>query len=272
MVTALRFRTHPAPDTVTGYLTWPWSQAAALIRAWQEWGPQQPNEIWSTLHLDRNRGSDPQVSLFVVGLTSRDDVANAVDRLADRVGAPARSVSLRSSTFLEATRGYAGCAGLTTAQCHLKGDLPGRTPSGRTPRDAYTARSDFYDRALPDAGIATLLSHMEGLRAADGAASVAFTALGGAVNRVAPTATAFVHRRALLLAQYIQSPGRTTTRWLDGLHAAMRRYASGAAYQNYTDPKLSDWRTAYYGSAAPHLAKLKHRYDPDRLFRFPQAL
>jgi FAD/FMN-containing dehydrogenase len=52
----------------------------------------------------------------------------------------------------------------------------------------------------------------------------------------------------------------------------MRPYASGAAYQNYPDPALTDWRTAYYGSAAPRLARLKKQYDPTRLFDFPQAL
>jgi hypothetical protein len=52
----------------------------------------------------------------------------------------------------------------------------------------------------------------------------------------------------------------------------MRRWASGAAYQNYTDPRLTDWRSAYYGPAAARLATVKHTYDPDRLFTFPQAL
>jgi FAD/FMN-containing dehydrogenase len=52
----------------------------------------------------------------------------------------------------------------------------------------------------------------------------------------------------------------------------MRRYASGAAYQNYTDATLTDWRKAYYGAAADRLTTLKKRYDPDRLFDFPQAL
>ncbi|GAA3051273.1 hypothetical protein GCM10020000_35590 [Streptomyces olivoverticillatus] len=52
----------------------------------------------------------------------------------------------------------------------------------------------------------------------------------------------------------------------------MRRYASGAAYQNYTDPTLKDWRKAYYGDAADRLAKIKRQYDPGRLFDFPQAL
>ncbi len=52
----------------------------------------------------------------------------------------------------------------------------------------------------------------------------------------------------------------------------MRRYASGAAYQNYIDPALKDWRQAYYGPAADRLAQLKRQYDPGRLFDFPQAL
>jgi hypothetical protein len=254
---------------VTGYLTWSWRHAAALVSAWQDWGPRQPDEIWSALHLDKSATGEPRISVSVVGLTSRADVANAVDRLADKVGASASGVSLRSRTYLEATRAYAGCASLSTGECHLPGSLPGRSPNGKLARETYRARSDFYDRALPAAGVRTLLARVEAVRSGSG--SVALTALGGAVNRVAPTATAFVHRRSRFLAQYIETPGGATG-WLDGLHTAMRRYASGGAYQNYTDPQLTDWRTAYYGANAPRLASLKHRYDPDRLLRFAQAL
>jgi FAD/FMN-containing dehydrogenase len=269
VVTGLRFRTHAEPRVVTGYLTWSWRHAAALVSAWQDWGPRQPDEIWSALHLDKSATGEPRISVSVVGLTSRADVANAVDRLADKAGASASGVSLRSRTYLEATRAYAGCASLSTGECHLPGSLPGRSPNGKLARETYRARSDFYDRTLPAAGIRTLLARVEAVRSGSG--SVALTALGGAVNRVAPTATAFVHRRSRFLAQYIETPGGATG-WLDGLHTAMRRYASGGAYQNYTDPQLTDWRTAYYGANAPRLASLKHRYDPDRLLRFAQAL
>ncbi|MGC5412919.1 hypothetical protein ACPXCX_56080, partial [Streptomyces sp. DT225] len=77
-----------------------------------------------------------------------------------------------------------------------------------------------------------------------GGGSVALTALGGAVNRVDPSATAFVHRRSRMLAQYIGAwrpgaPGTAQQNWLKDTHAAMRPYASGAAYQNYTDPSLT---------------------------------
>lgn len=45
-----------------------------------------------------------------------------------------------------------------------------------------------------------------------------------------------------------------------------------AFYQNDPDPRHDDWRRAYYGSAASRLERVKQRYDPDRLFDFPQAL
>ncbi|GAA3228661.1 hypothetical protein GCM10020256_41050 [Streptomyces thermocoprophilus] len=38
VVTELHFRTHPAPQAVTAYLSWPWAKAAAVLKAWQEWG------------------------------------------------------------------------------------------------------------------------------------------------------------------------------------------------------------------------------------------
>lgn len=283
VVTELRFRTHKAADGVTAYLTWPWSKAAAVLRSWQEWGPSQPDEIWSALHLSAAPGRTPTVSVACFSLGTYGALQNAVDRLADRAGGPgpASSVSLRRRGYLDTMRMYAGCATKTTDQCHLPGKTPGRRPNGTLQRETYAARSDFFDRSLTAEGIRTLLGEVEryGRRPAGsgGAVSVAFTALGGAVNRVSPQATAFVHRRSRVLAQYTASwpaaqTGGPQAAWLAGAHTAMRRHASGAAYQNYADASLKDWRSAYYGPHAARLAQLKKRYDPTRLFDFPQAL
>lgn len=274
VVTELRLRTHDAPPCVTGYLTWPWSKAAEAILAWQEWGPELPDEIWSSLHLDCGVGGRPTLSVAAFGLGSYDDLSEAVDRLAGRLG-PATDVSLlRHAGYLDAMTAYAGCTDRTPAQCHLPGTEPGRTAQGRLDRDRYTAASDFYDRSLSGTGAAVLASRVEalGARSGGGAGSVALTALGGAVNRVPAGATAFVHRGSRFLAQYLASEALDNTGWLAGVHSAMRPYASGAAYQNYTDPTLRDWRNAYYGSAAGRLASIKRTYDPDRVFDFPQAI
>ncbi|MFI5676391.1 FAD-dependent oxidoreductase [Streptomyces cellulosae] len=276
VVTELQFKTHPAPQAVTAYLSWPWSRAAAVMRAWQEWGPSQPDEIWSSLHLAGTVGGHATVSVAAFSLGTYGELKNAVDRLADKVGAPASSVSLRRRGYEEAMEIYAGCSSFSTnAQCHLPGSTPGRSTQGALGRETYAARSDFFDRSLSPAGIQTLLRQMGTIRGGSG--SIAFTALGGAVNRVSPTATAFVHRRSRMLAQYIAAwragtSGSTAQAWLTGAHNAMKPYASGAAYQNYTDPTLTDWRKAYYGDAAARLTTVKKQYDPSRFFTYPQAL
>ncbi|MFC5219321.1 FAD-dependent oxidoreductase [Streptomyces coerulescens] len=278
IVTELHFRTHPAPQGVTAYMTWPWSKAAALIKSFQEWGPSQPDEIWSSLHLAGRAGGNPTISVAAFSLGTYRELQNAVDRLADRPGGPgpASSVSLKRHSYEEAMEIYAGCSSFSTdAQCHLPGATPGHSPQGALGRETYAAKSDFFDRSLSATGIQTLLKQMQSVRG--GAGSIAFTALGGAVNRVSPTSTAFVHRRSRMLAQYIASwragtSGSTAQSWLTSAHTAMRPYASGAAYQNYSDPTLRDWRKAYYGDAATRLTKLKKQYDPEAFFTYPQAL
>ncbi|GAA4045189.1 FAD-binding oxidoreductase [Streptomyces shaanxiensis] len=278
VVTELQFKTHPAPQAVTAYMTWPWSKAAALIKAWQAWGPTQPDEIWSALSISNHAGGNPTITVAAFSLGTYGELQNAVDRLADGPGGPgpASSVALRRRSYEESMELYAGCSSFSTdAQCHLPGSTPGRSPQGALSRETYTAKSDFFDRSLSSAGIQTLMKQMQSVRGGSG--SIALTALGGAVNRVSPTATAFVHRRSRFLAQYIASwragtTGSAAQAWLKSAHDAMRPYASGAAYQNYTDPSLRDWRKAYYGDAATRLTKLKKQYDPERFFTYPQAL
>lgn len=277
VVTELQFKTHPAPQAVTAYMSWPWSKAAALIKAWQAWGPAQPDEIWSALSISNHAGGTPTITVAAFSLGTYNELKNAVDRLADGPGGPgpARSVSIKRRSYEESMELYAGCSSFTSdAQCHLPGTTPGRSPQGALSRETYTAKSDFFDRSLSAAGIQTLLKQMQSVR---GGGSIALTALGGAVNRVSPTATAFVHRRSRMLAQYIASwragtSGAAVQSWLTSAHDAMRPYASGAAYQNYTDPTLKNWRKAYYGDAATRLAKLKKQYDPEGFFTYPQAL
>ncbi|WP_079046830.1 FAD-binding oxidoreductase [Streptomyces changanensis] len=282
VVTELRMRTHAAPECTTFFLRWPWARAAAVVREWQRWAPTAPDGIWANLHLSAPVGGRPgAVRVGGLALTGRADLENRLDRLADAVGTAPSSSSVRTRPFMDAMKVMGGVSGWTIAQAHQKGDLPGRTTQGKVARESYAARSDFYTRAVPADGVATLLARVERLArlGGGGAGSVALDAMGGAVNRVRPGDTAFVHRDALFLAQYIVSwPDRaaagTVARhraWLDGTYDAMRPWASGRAYQNYTDPALRDWRRAYYGANADRLARVEAAYDPARLFRHPHS-
>ena len=104
--------------------------------------------------------------------------------------------------------------------------------------------------------------------------------LGGAVARVAPSETAFVHRGAFAIAQLYASwdpampaaVADATTAWLRQLHATVRPLIGPGAYVNYADPELPDWEDAYWGANYARLRQVKAKYDPDRVFDFPQAV
>lgn len=281
VATSFTLRTFAAAPIVLFFFSWPWSQAARVVAAWQSWAPTAPDALWSNLHLAAAPGGGtPTVQVGGTYLGSVGDAANVLDRLYAAVGSHPPGYFLEQTSYLHAMLVEAGCASLSVQACHL----PWQVPGGRLSRQPQYAKSDFFTRPLSSAGIAALLRGVDNLRSVAGAAGgvggVAFDALGGAVNRVAPGATAFVHRNALFMAQY-------TTDWTAGADAAgvdrqhawlrafwssMRPYASGQAYQNYIDPDLTDWRQAYYGPNYPRLAAIKAKYDPARVFTFPQAI
>jgi hypothetical protein len=105
--------------------------------------------------------------------------------------------------------------------------------------------------------------------AAPGRRELNFTAMGGAYNRVPTDATAFVHRSERFLLEHVAHDG---DQWLDRSWVLAHALASGRFYPNFPDPDLDDWATAHHGGNAERLRAVKRSYDPERLFRFPQAI
>jgi hypothetical protein len=103
-----------------------------------------------------------------------------------------------------------------------------------------------------------------------GSGAILFDSYGGAINQVAPSATAFVHRGVLFCIQYLTYNGGSS--WLNATYAKMRPYVTGGAYFNYTDPDLKHWQTAYYGSNYSRLLAIRRAIDPHHYFNFPQAI
>jgi FAD/FMN-containing dehydrogenase len=275
VATSFTFRAHPLRQLVLFFLSWPWSQAARVVSAWQSWAPAAPDALWSNLHLSAGTGGLPQVGVGGTYVGSVSGASRLLSHLYAMAGSRPSGISLRQHSFLDAMLIEAGCGGDTVPGC-LTGTGGTRVP--------YYAKSDFFTRKLNAAGIRALLGGIEKLRhvhgSPGGSGAIAFDACGGAINRVKPGATAFVHRDALFLAQYTatwRSPGSTSGianqhAWLRSYYAAVHPHASGQAYQNYIDPDLTSWRQAYYGANYPRLQQVKAKYDPHSLFTFPQAI
>jgi FAD/FMN-containing dehydrogenase len=273
IVTRLVFRTHPVNDVSTYSLEWPWSDARRVVAAWQRLAPHAPDGLFSVLNLNAAGGSAPHITSAGQFFGSADRLRALVQPLAN-AGTPTR-FSVTSRTYMDATRMWAGCGG-TVAECHLQ-------PQGQLGRSTFKGKSDFVNRGKPltARAIDTLVRQIESRQSAGrGSGIVLLDSYGGAINRVAKGATAFVHRDALFSLQYLAywedtdpaAVAAANLRWLRRLRGAMHPFVSGFAYQNYIDPELQSWRHAYYGTNLKRLVAVKRKYDPGNVFRFAQSI
>ncbi|WP_370942521.1 FAD-binding oxidoreductase [Amycolatopsis sp. cg5] len=147
----------------------------------------------------------------------------------------------------------------------LRADLPySRLKSTfADPRDLpVRIRSEFFSDALSESTVDSLLAHLRGGR-------LAFTAMGGAYNRVAEDATAFAHRGERFLLEHVAAPADP---WVDRSWAIAHPEGSGRVYPNFPDLALDDPAEAYHAGNHARLAAVKRAYDPHRFFDFPQAI
>jgi len=257
IVTSLRFRVHRVGRATRFLVSWPWSQASAVMAAWEDWAPDATDEVDSVLNIS---GGEVHCGGQFFGSTSK---LRDVLRPVTKVGNP--TVSMQTQGYLDVQRWLAGCAGESVSRC-----------VSYAPQ-YFSAKSHYLRHAIPSGGRAAILRRMEDARHLPGGVALLLDAYGGAINRVPADATAFVHRNERVSAQLFASWGSAGSggrmlAWLRDLHSVIKPYASGYAYQNYIDPELKGWRSAYYGSNWDRLVAVKAAYDPEDIFRFKQSI
>jgi FAD/FMN-containing dehydrogenase len=262
IVTDFTFRTHAASDVVTYRTTWNWSDAATIVAAWQAWAPTAPDELFSMCDLIATDGpGGPIVASNGQYFGSQAGLQALLQPLVN--AATPKTMEVRTRSFLNAALDWANCS--EVARCHVG------VPSAEVGRSDFLAKSDYVRAQLPSAGIQAMIQRIEQRQndPALGGGSVLLDAYGGAINRVAKSDTAFVHRDQLFSVQYVAGSSTSADAdWLRAFRAAMSPYVSGQAYQNYIDPELQSPNVAYYGTNLPRLRIVKARYDQKNVFRF----
>ena len=146
VVTSFTFRPRPAPR-----LTSPWPAT------WQDWAAGGPGELAADLALtapaDR---ADPVVEVFGAVARNQQDAGELLDDLAARVGSAATSDFRAELSFRDTVRRQAG------------NDQAGQ------PRMHRFAKSEFFDRPLPDQAIVALVDGVTRRRAPGQHRSVLF--------------------------------------------------------------------------------------------------
>jgi len=256
VVTNFNFRTSAVNLVARFGITWskPTAQAAKIVQAWQQWLEDLPPAITGTLHLDKIAGGRIKVHFAGLSVDSESKLKVELKRL-QKLAGTADPSSTTTQTFKAAATVFNG----TGPDFVL-----------------MKAKSDYVTEPLTDQGILTLLN---GLQKAPGAISVLCDSYGGAINKIASDATAFVHRgNTKYVIQYYkewESAGQSDANiaMMRTLYDSMRPFVSGGCYVNYCDLDLGDgYAKAYWGDNLPRLMKIKATVDPKNVFRHAQSV
>ena len=286
IITALTFRLVPVdtPFTFAEY-GFPWNSAERVLDAWQSWLPTSHQRTWSAVELATEApedGASPAVTIELVHAGGAAQLEAITRELLGAVGVAPTHRASHSGPFVDVESGFY-CKGLRPKECALAD----KSTAGEFPRVALYSKSDVAAGPWPAEGLGVLREWIEKRQRdrtltprhfspAHSIGKVLIEAADGAVNSLAPNATAFVHRDNLFVSQY-QARWRTgaprgivaaNLDWADGLYRAVAPYRSGRAYQNYIDAALEDWEQAYYGANLARLRRVKSKYDPDDFFKF----
>jgi FAD/FMN-containing dehydrogenase len=267
VVTSLVLRTVPAPNVTNVHLVWSFDRAPEVVSAWQAWAPNGPDRLAASLKVNATGDVDrpPSVDVYGALLGARSNVARVFDELVARAGSDPVSSTIEEMSFPETRRFWA----------QLGEDEPrGDETEGAAEPVMLFAKSEFFRRPLPTEAIGQLLDAFSSDRAAGEDRELDFMPWGGAYNRVPSDATAFVHRGELFQLKHavVLRPGASASAKEAAERQAARSWAtvhpwgSGRVFQNFADPDLDDWASAYYGSNLERVLDVKSRYDPENVF------
>ena len=273
VVTSLVFRTHPASSATNFHLTWSFTQAAAVIEAWQEWAPAAPDELYASVLVTASSDVErpPAIDLLGSMLGSEADTTELLNKFLARAGEDPTSAFHKHMSREETTRYWAELE--VTDR-----DDPGQEEAPQ--QEFRFLKSEFFRRPLPAEAIRQLLGNLAEGRVQGQSRELDFSPWGGAYNSVRDDTTAFVHRHELFSLKHATAVDAASSneakapaqRWLTESWKSVRPWGSGHVFPNFPDPTLDDWQYAYYGSNYDRLMKVKRTYDPNNSFRFHQSL
>jgi FAD/FMN-containing dehydrogenase len=247
VVTAFEFRLHPIATVHGGFVSYPFSEAAQVLRAYREFTSEAPDELTAFAGvLPLSAGPAFAVAACWCGDPARGEAALAP--LAT-FGTP-YTVALRTMPYLEMQQ--------------LLSPPPVRT--------AAYARSSFL-RGLGDDAIEAMVDYGAAVPPMLGAFFVEH--FHGAATRAGDAA--FSHRAEAYnfaaLAIWMESDhADASAAWARGFSDAMTPYFGSGVYSNYLADGEDTRVRAAYGSAYERLRTVKRTYDPTNLFRLNQNI
>jgi FAD/FMN-containing dehydrogenase len=260
VVTSFEFRAHPhGPIVAFAGVFYRVEDAAQVLPRWRDYCDGAPDEVTSvavaiTMPADPNLppAIHNQACLVIGGVyVGAPDEGLRVMQPLRELGTPLADIS-QPMPF----------SAVQTA-------FDGFFPMGRL--QSYWKAQNLA--SLPDEAIAIIAE-----RAAERPSPVTLVAtfqMGGAINRVGPTETAYAERSAPWMSSIDgnwedPADNERNIAWVRESFRRISPYSTGTTYTNFTgqaDETYDALTTAAYGANMTRLAMIKATYDPDNFFR-----
>jgi FAD/FMN-containing dehydrogenase len=255
IVTSFEFRLHPISTVLGGMLLFPLTRGREVLDVYRQQARVAPDELTCGALITVWHDATPviAIALCYCGPPERGE----------RLVAPFRKLG---SPLLDAVR--------PLPYAELQTTFDATNPPGRW---YYKTGYLDGDRMEGDRFVEALLAQCD-FPSPSPLSRIFIEHLGGAMGRVAPEATAFVHRRApydliVIAGGFRPEDTEKNVAWARATSAAMGPFMSGGAYVNYLDADAgADAVRAAYGPAYERLITLKEKYDPQNIFRLNQNI
>ena len=262
VVTSFEYKLHPVgPQVLAGLIVHPQAKGRTLLQEYRRIVARSPESLacWAVMR------KAPPLPFLPAEVHGTDILVLALCYCGDveegkKAAAPLRALG----TPLADIVGPMPFAGWQTAFDPLL------VPGARN----YWKSHSFLE--LSDPLIDVLLDHAGRLPSAD--CEIALAELGGAINRVAATATAYPHRNVEFVVNVHTrwsepAKDKECIAWARSLFDAMAPHATGGVYVNFMpEDEAQRVKAGAYGPNFERLAKIKAKFDPTNLFRMNQNI
>lgn len=236
VLTAVELEAYPVGDVVFAQMSFDGTDAAGLLVRWGEVLRAAPRELTSFLNLFSRAGSAVAQLYSVYAGDDAQAAVEALTPLLDIAPLTGEQASLLPYPAVMAPHGGV----------HL----------GSAPQ---AFRCGLLERIAPEAG-----RLLEGGLRTGATPWLQIRSVGGAVNDVHPSATAYAHRHQHFVLSAV-TPGSREDR-LDALWSDMRPHLDGLYLSFDTDRRPERLHDAFPGETLTRLRRLKARYDPEQVF------
>ncbi len=249
VVTWFEYQLHPVGQVTSGLVAHPFDKARDVLRLYRDATRSLPDELtlFSAL-LHAPDGSGAKLAAIVASHSGPLSEGEAALQPIKKFGKPLMDVI--GPTSYEATNMMLD-AGF--------------------PRGALNYWKSTFLTELSDAAIDTMIGRFR--ECPSPMSAMVLEHIHGAATRIAPTETAFPHRREaynLLIASEWMDPAENARNiaWARQTYDAMLPYAAAARYVNYLgDDESEKAAEAAYGPNLARLRQVKAKYDPQNAFR-----